>query len=63
MSIGEMIRDCRTQKGMTQIECAKRAKIDNGELCKIERGKIIPRADTVEMICDALGVKLTLTEI
>ena len=61
-NIGEMIRKCRTQKGITQIECARRAKIDNGELCKIEKGKIVPRADTLELICDALGVELAFAE-
>lgn len=61
-NIGEMIRKCRTQKGISQIECARRAKIDNGELCKIENGKIVPRADTLELICEALGVELAFAE-
>jgi transcriptional regulator with XRE-family HTH domain len=55
------IRQLREELGWTQEDLAKRARIDQGDLSRIERGGIDPRWSTVNRIINALGETFSLT--
>ncbi len=58
-AVGERITHARVGRGLTQIELAKRAGVDQSQLSKIERGEIaLPRPATLKKIAAALGVSL-----
>ncbi len=49
------IKETRKALGLTQIELAQQAGIDQGDLSRIERGEIDPRWSTVQKLSVALG--------
>jgi predicted transcriptional regulator len=49
------IRQLREELGWTQEDLAKRARIDQADLSRIERGGTDPRWSTVNRIINALG--------
>ncbi|MEX1007051.1 MAG: helix-turn-helix domain-containing protein [Acidimicrobiia bacterium] len=49
------IRELRQALGWTQDELAKRARIDQADLSRIERDNIDPRWSTVNKVVNALG--------
>jgi transcriptional regulator with XRE-family HTH domain len=53
--IADHIRRARESLGWTQSELAQRARIDQGDLSRIERGSTDPRWSTVNRISAALG--------
>lgn len=55
------IRQLREELGWTQEDLAKRARIDQGDLSRIERGATDPRWSTVNRIINALGESFSLT--
>lgn len=52
------IRQLREELGWTQEDLAKRARIDQADLSRIERGGTDPRWSTVNRIINALGETL-----
>lgn len=60
--IGKILREKRIERGMTQIELAQKATVNNQELCKIETGKVSPNFATVELVCEVLGVDFILVD-
>jgi len=52
------IRQLREELGWTQEDLAKRARIDQADLSRIERGGTDPRWSTVNRIITALGETL-----
>ncbi len=54
--VGNVIREYRTRKRISQEVLSGRADIPRSHLSDIENGKVIPRLDTIWAICDALGV-------
>lgn len=48
----------RADRGLTQAELAKKARLSRVALGKIERGEVVPRADTVSGLARALRVQL-----
>lgn len=60
--IGKILREKRIERGMTQVELARKAIMSNEHLNRIECEKVIPNFATVEMICNALDVEITLVD-
>lgn len=58
MSIGNNIKKCRKEKGLTQIELALASKISRNALINYENDKRVPNLDTLEKIRVALDVSL-----
>ena len=54
--LGNMIRDARTKKGMTQAALAEQAGISPSDVGKIERGEKEPAQDVLKRMAKALGV-------
>ena len=58
--IGRVLRQTREQKGLTQIEVAKKAKVTNVYLSLLEGGKKKnPSVAVLRRLAKALGVPLT----
>lgn len=55
---GLRVRHWRELKGITQLDLAKRAKIAQTRLNKIERGKLPARVDEIERIADELDLTM-----
>ncbi|MDO5476007.1 MAG: helix-turn-helix transcriptional regulator [Eubacteriales bacterium] len=54
--LGNMIREARTQKGLTQATLAEQAGISSSEMGKIERGEKEPSQDALKKMAKVLGV-------
>ncbi|MBQ9448307.1 MAG: helix-turn-helix transcriptional regulator [Acholeplasmatales bacterium] len=59
--IGYKIKEKRLQKEMSQEELALRAKIDQSDLSKIERGTLNPSVKILNKIASGLSLKLKLS--
>ncbi|MFH1418096.1 MAG: XRE family transcriptional regulator [Planctomycetota bacterium] len=55
-SLGDRIRGIRRQQGLTQVQLAREANVNQGHLSSIERGDHAPRPGTIRAIAIALGV-------
>ena len=51
------LKQLRLQKGLTQVELARKAGINDNYYAKIERSALKPSVETLEKIVKALGVK------
>lgn len=60
MNLGRAIKLCRSQKGMTQTELARRAGISLAYLSVIEQNKRDSTMSVVESIARALGVPMNI---
>lgn len=58
-SIGDRVKELRTQNKLSQEQLALRAEITTAYLGQIERGEKNPTVVTVERICNALGISLS----
>lgn len=56
---GELIKQWREYKGMSQEELAVRAGMDVSSISQIERGKRMARIDTMKKIAFGLGLQVT----
>ena len=54
--IGDKIRRLRKERGLTQSDLADRSGVSFGAIQNLEAGKRTPRADTIEMLAQALDV-------
>ncbi len=54
-TVGARIRDARKRAKLTQVQLAKRARIEQSTLSKIERGANAPRSTTIASIAKACG--------
>lgn len=61
MNIGASIRHIRKEKGMSQVELAKKVNVTQSMLCQIERGTKAPSLPLSMEIANVLGC--TLNEI
>lgn len=61
MQIGELIRQMRLERGITQTELAKVAGTSQPAIARLEAGRLSPSLDTVERILHGLGLRLQLT--
>jgi transcriptional regulator with XRE-family HTH domain len=60
MNLGRSIKLCRTNRGMSQEELAKKVGLSISYISLIEQGKRDPPMSTVEEMADALGVPVSL---
>jgi transcriptional regulator with XRE-family HTH domain len=60
VNLGRAIKLCRSQKGMTQSELAKRSGISLAYLSVIEQNKRDPTMSVVESIARSLSVPLNI---
>lgn len=58
--MGRMIRNIRTQRGMTQMDVAEAAGIGQSHLARIEAGRYAVSLDVLNKIAYALGVRLEM---
>lgn len=56
MNIGKAIKYIRQEKGILQVELARKADISTNALCQIEIGNVFPQKNTINSICKALNV-------
>ena len=58
MDVGARITELRKKIGLSQYALRKRTGIAQGSLSQYEAGLKIPGTDTIERICEGLGVSL-----
>lgn len=56
MTVGELIKKKRLEKGLTQKQLGERAKIAEPTIRRYELGKLNPKYETIQKIAAALGV-------
>lgn len=59
MNIGEAIKKMRASVGLSQKELAERAGISATAVCNIEKGHSFPSKETIQAICDAIGIPVS----
>lgn len=57
--LAEVLRREQGGKDWTVIEFARRADVDRSHLAEVLTGKRSPNVETLERLCDALGIKLS----
>lgn len=60
MKTGILIKELRTQKGLTQEELAAKTELSTRTIQRIENGEVDPRSYTLQMIANALEVDFSL---
>lgn len=60
LHIGELIKSVRNELGMSQQTLAKRAKVPQPTISKIEKGDSNITLSTLQKVCDALPCKLVI---
>jgi len=55
--IAAKLKQLRLQKGLTQVQLAQKAGINDNYYAKVERSDLKPSVETLEKIIKALGVK------
>lgn len=58
MSIGDNIRQRRTEQGMEMIELAEKVGVSHSMISQVERGSKIPNMALGKQIADALECKM-----
>lgn len=56
MTIGQRIRQLRTEQGMSQFTLADKLDVDMGNIRKWECGRFKPRKKNVDKLCEIFGV-------
>jgi DNA-binding XRE family transcriptional regulator len=57
-STGRRIADKRRRRGLTQIQLARRAGVDQAVISRVERGRQRPRIDTLQRLARGLGMSV-----
>lgn len=60
MDIGKAVKELRRVKNFSQVELAEKASISQTALSQIETGRKRPGKATLETICSALGVPVSM---
>lgn len=60
MSIGKNIKKIRKERGFTQKELAEKCNLSRSYLADLERDRYNPSLDTLSVIADNLGVKVSV---
>ena len=58
MRLGKTLRTLRRQRGWTQVALAKKARITQGYLARVEAGTRTPTLPMLKGLASALGVSL-----
>lgn len=59
---GELVKICRAQAGLTQVELATRAHTTAGYIGEVEKCKVVPRVDWLETVLNVCGYELGIRE-
>jgi transcriptional regulator with XRE-family HTH domain len=59
LNLGERIRKAREEVGISMRELARRAGTTSSTITRIENNEVVPRADSLQGICDALNIPAT----
>lgn len=62
MNIAEIIKQSRTNLGISQTDLAEISEVSLATIKDIERGKGNPSLSTIEKIADTLGLELRLEQ-
>lgn len=60
MTTGELIREARERRGLSQRRLALRAGTDQAAISRIERGETSPTIETLERLLAAMGERLAI---
>lgn len=60
MRAGQLVREARRRRGLTQAQLARRSATTQNYVSRIERGAVEPTLPTVERLLHALGMRLLL---
>ncbi|OWY74330.1 helix-turn-helix transcriptional regulator [Pantoea sp. AMG 501] len=60
MNVGQAIKLCRTQRGISQTDLAQQAECSVSYLSMLENNKRDPTLSTLEGIADALGIPVSI---
>jgi transcriptional regulator with XRE-family HTH domain len=60
MNVGQAIKLCRTQRGISQTDLAQQAECSVSYLSMLENNKRDPTLSTLENIADALGIPVSI---
>lgn len=55
---GQRVKHWRELRGISQLDLATTAKMDNARLCRIENGKTKARAEEIERLAKALDLSM-----
>jgi transcriptional regulator with XRE-family HTH domain len=58
--LGDVLRDKRTQRGLTLREVSAEARVSLGYISEIERGQKEASSELLSSLCDALDVPLSV---
>jgi transcriptional regulator with XRE-family HTH domain len=61
MKVGEWVNGARRSAGLTQRQLAERSGVPQPTIARIESGKQMPRADTLDRLLRACGWELDMT--
>lgn len=60
MRAGQLVREARRRRGLTQADLARRSATTQNYVSRIERGAVEPTLPTIERLLHALGLRLRL---
>jgi len=60
-SLGKLLQSYRKAHGLRQVELVKKTGLRQPAVCRMERGKTLPRLDSLASFVTACGGELTLT--
>lgn len=63
LDIAQTIYNRRVALGMTQKQLADKAGLNNVTVCDLECGRHLPRFDTLEMVLEALELRIVIEEV
>jgi len=63
ISIGDIVYKRRIELGMTQKQLADKSGLNNVTVCDLECGRHLPRFDTLEMVLEALDLRIVFEEV
>ena len=63
LDIAQTIYNRRVALGMTQKQLADKSGINIVTVCDLECGRHLPRFDTLEMVLEALGLRIVFEEV
>ena len=63
LDIAQTIYNRRVALGMTQKQLADKSGLNIVTVCDLECGRHLPRFDTLEMVLEALGLKMEIVEV
>jgi transcriptional regulator with XRE-family HTH domain len=62
MDAAGMLRDARRRAGLSQRELARRARVPQPTVARIESGVVVPRVDTLDRLLGGCGLALDSVE-